>query len=66
MGSEPPLTDRELRIVRGMIDEYEVRRIRRGMFGEWWRDGKVVAAVLGGGILITLEVLQIVVMLRGR
>jgi hypothetical protein len=66
MGSEPPLTERELRIVRGMIDEHEVRRIRRTVFGEWWRDGKVLAAVVGGCLLATLEVVQIVVALRGH
>lgn len=66
MGSEPPLTERELTILRGMIDDHETRRIRRGMFGEWWRDGKVIAAICGGAILVTLEVLQILVTLRGH
>jgi hypothetical protein len=46
-----------------MIDEYETRRIRRGMFGEWWRDGRVVAVILGGALLVTLQVLQILVLL---
>ena len=64
MPSEPPLTDRELRILRGMLDEHEMRRIRRTILGEWWRDGKVVAAVLGAAVLVTLEVVQIVVALR--
>jgi len=63
---EPPLTERELRIVRGMIDDHEVRRIRRGIFGEWWRDGRVIAAVLAGAVLIALEVLQILVLLAQR
>ena len=66
MGSEPPLTERELKILRGMIDDHETRRIRRSLLGEWWRDGKVIAAVFGGLILVTLEVLQIYVTLRGH
>lgn len=49
--------------MRGMIDEYETRRIRRGMFGEWWRDGRVVAGVLAAAILVALQVLQILVLL---
>ena len=60
---ERPLDERELKIVRGMIDEYETRRIRRSLFGEWWRDGKVLVAVFGGAILVTLQVLQIIVLL---
>lgn len=59
MGSEPPLTERELTILRGMIDDHETRRIRRSMFGEWWRDGKVLVGALGFLILVTLELLQI-------
>jgi hypothetical protein len=62
---ELPLTDREIRILRGMIDDHEFRRVRRRVFGEWWRDGRIVAAALAGGVLLTLEVLQIVVTFRG-
>lgn len=29
MHPEPPLSDRELRIIRGMLDEYEYARRRR-------------------------------------
>jgi hypothetical protein len=60
---ERPLDERELRIVRGMIDDHEMRRIRRGIFGEWWRDGRVLFALLGGILLVTLQVLQVVVLL---
>lgn len=65
MGSESPLSDRELSILRGMIDEYETRRVRRSLFGEWWRDGKVIAGVIAGAILVTLEIVQLVVALHG-
>jgi hypothetical protein len=63
--AESPLTDREIVILRGMIDDHEYRLVRRRMFGKWWRDGRIVAAVTGGAVLITLELVQIVVALRG-
>jgi hypothetical protein len=63
--TESPLTDRELVILRGMIDDHEYRLVRRRMFGRWWRDGRVVTAVVAGGVLIALELIQIAVALRG-
>lgn len=32
MQPQPPLSDRELRILRGMLDEYEYERRRRSEF----------------------------------
>lgn len=62
--AESPLSDRELTILRGMIDEYETRRIRRSIFGEWWRDGKVLAATFGGIVLGALEIAQLIATLH--
>lgn len=63
--AEPPLTDRERRIIRGLIDDHEYRRVKRQVLGEWWKDSRLVVAVLGGAILLILEVVQIVVALHG-
>lgn len=47
---EPPLNDRELRIVRGMLDEYEYGRQRRKRFlGELSMVERLILVVLAAG-----------------
>lgn len=63
---EPPLTDRELRIVRGMIDEHLYRQARSKFLGESWRDSRAVLAVLGAGVLFGVQVVTLIVAIRGN
>ena len=56
---EPPLTQTELRIVRGMIDEYrfdqERGRERRAMLKHW----QIVGGITTGLLLVVLQLLQL-------
>ena len=48
---EPPLTDRELRILRGVIDEHLYREARGRFLGESWREGRAILVVVAGVVL---------------
>lgn len=63
---QPPLTDRELRIIRGMIDEFEFRSARRRVLGGFVTDLRVVTVVLGGVILVALNAVTLILTLTGR
>jgi hypothetical protein len=56
---EPPLTQRELMILRGMIDEHEFAQMRGRYFRGLWRDSRVVVAALVGGVLIVLQLVTL-------
>ena len=59
--SEPPLNDRELRILRGMIDEYQQRVLFEGWVRAGWRTIAKIVAVLSGaavGIAALIEVIR--------
>jgi hypothetical protein len=56
---EPPLNDRELRIVRGMIDEYESGRIVEAWFAHWWHVLIVVVGALSAGAVLAASLLEI-------
>ena len=61
---ELPLTDVELRIVRGMIDEYrfdaERGRERRAMLKQW----QLVGGILTGLLLVVLAIAQLYFTMR--
>lgn len=60
MGPEPPLSDREIRILRGMMDEYEYGRMRRVAYSRSFAVlGRVVAALAAGAVLVS-GILQII------
>ena len=60
---ESPLNEQELRILRGMIDQYEYGRARSRMFASWAKDTGKLLAILGGFTLIALNVVQVVLAL---
>ena len=64
--TEPPLTQNELRIVRGMIDEYrfdqERGRERRAMLKHW----QIVGGIATGLLLVVLQLLQLYFNMRYR
>lgn len=53
---EPPLTDRELRIVRGMLDEHEYEMRRGAARRHFWTAGRVWFAFLLGIVLVVLQI----------
>lgn len=61
---EPPLTDRELRILRGVIDEHLYRESRARFLGESWREGRAILVVVAGVVLFGLQIAVLVVALR--
>ncbi len=63
---QPPLTDRELRIIRGMIDEYDYRLTRRHQLGVVVGDVRVLIAIVAGILLIVLQAVSLALMLAGR
>lgn len=56
---EQPLTDRELRIVRGMMDEYEYRRARGRVLGEWYKDARLLIASVTAAVILGLQVVNL-------
>jgi hypothetical protein len=63
---QQPLTDRELRIIRGMIDEYDLRTRSRLVWRGRVRDVRVLLAVVGAAILIVLQSVELVFLLGGH
>lgn len=59
-GREDPLTEYELRVVRGMIDEYRQRRYRDQWFDSAWKRLAAVVGALAGVAIITSAVIQII------
>ncbi len=62
---QPPLTDKELRIVRGMIDEFETRMVSKHLIHGFVADFRVFLAIVGAALLVVLQVVTLVVMLNG-
>jgi hypothetical protein len=61
---EPPLSDRELRILRGVIDEHEYRAARDRFLGESWRGSRAIVIAIAGAMLFGLQVVTLVVAIR--
>lgn len=61
-----PLNEREVRILRGMIDEYENARLRRRFIRGLVEDGLGIGRALGGIIAAILVALQIWILIRGH
>ena len=60
MASEPPLTDRELRVVRGMIDSYESERLVDAWWASRFRVAKYAVGLASAGAVLTASVIEIV------
>lgn len=60
---EPPLREQEIRVLRGMMDEYTYGQARHRLFTQWWKDTGKLLAILGGFALLVLNVVQIVLAL---
>lgn len=63
---ESPLSDTEIRIVRGMIDEYQYGEARRRMFNEWWKDSRAILGVFGAMMLLVMQGAELYLIARGR
>jgi hypothetical protein len=60
-----PLSERELRILRAMVDEYERRFARNQMVAGWGRDARSLLAVVGAVMLIAMQIAEIWLILHG-
>lgn len=61
---EPPLNDRELRVVRGLIDDHLYDEARNRFLGESFRGGRAVVIAVAGILLFGLQVVTLIVALR--
>ncbi len=57
---EPPLSARERRILRGMIDSYESDRLVEAWFASRWRVAKVTLAAASACAVLAASLLEIV------
>jgi hypothetical protein len=62
----PPFTDREIRILRGMIDEHEYEQARRKFLGNITRGGLDAGKLIGATLASVLVILQILILVRGH
>lgn len=62
---EPPLTDRELKVLRGMLDEYQYSRSRRHVFAELWDDARGFAKFIAATSIVVLNIVTVVLLLSG-
>lgn len=63
---QTPLTERELTIVRAMIDEYERTYGRRRFFRETFGEFRGVVVFAGALLLVVLQIIAIYAALRGH
>lgn len=63
---EEPLTDAELRIVRGMIEEYDFAHKRNLLWSQRWKAGRVIALTILGIMLYMLQIVVAIVAIRGK
>lgn len=63
---QPPLTDRELRILRGMLDDHEFRRRQREFWGTAFGDFRVIVGFVGALILIGVQAAELWLIVAGR
>ena len=59
MAREPQLTDHELRLLRGMMDEYTQRRAVDAWVNSRWRFVIAVAGLVASSAVITASVIEI-------
>lgn len=59
MAHEPPLTDRELRVVRGMIDSYESERLVDAWWASRFRVAKYAIGMASGIAVVAASVIEI-------
>ena len=64
--NEPPLTNRELRILRGMLDEHEWKQHSRQHWATAFGDIRVVVGVAGAGMLILMQAVELWLIASGR
>lgn len=57
---ERQLSDRELRILRGMIDDYEQRRLIDSWFTKRWRATAALVGVAAAASVVVAAILQLV------
>lgn len=62
---EPQLTDLELRVVRGMIDEYRYHQQRGKVWRSWWTTGKIVVAVVSGVVVVVVQITTLILLIHG-
>lgn len=60
----PPLDQRELNILRGMIDEYMSSQYRRRFRRELFEDSKMMFAMVAATVLFLLNLATLILLLR--
>lgn len=60
MGREPPLTDYELRVIRGMIDEYQRERFVHQLLSGWVGFLTKTVAVVSAAAVIVAAIFEII------
>lgn len=61
---EPPLADHELRVVRGMIDQYQHDRQRSLIVQEFFNDTRTVAVAVCGTVLLAVNIVTLIVLIH--
>ena len=62
---QDPLSDTELRVLRGMIDEYRYHEQRGRMWRSRWTFGKVLVAVLSGLAVFVVQLVTLIYLAQG-
>lgn len=61
--SEPPLTDRELRIVRGMLDEYSYAQKRHAFWSRTLGTSRLLVTTVAAVTVIVLNAVTLALLL---
>ena len=59
-------TQEEMRVLRGMMDEYEYARRRRLLASQRWKTGRVTLIALLAVTLYALQIVVAIVAIKGK
>lgn len=60
-----PLTEREIRVLRGMIDQYEYDENRQRFFHGVWTSGKAFLLVLAAVVTMVAQIATMIAVFTG-
>jgi len=66
LARQGPLDDRELEIVRGMIDEYREHLERARIVREFWTKGRIIVVSTAAFLMWVVTIAAAIVQLRGH
>jgi hypothetical protein len=66
MDREAPLTDRELKILRGMLEEYSYRLRRRKALGDVFSDVRIGVGVTAALMVVAMQAAELFLILTGH